>query len=333
MTDACLSVVIPVKNRSKDLKQCLEALQKSSLKPLEIIVVDDNSDDDSGNVAKSFGCRVIRNETTLGTSASRNRGAKAAEGEIVSFIDSDVLVMPDTLEKLVNSLQNSPPEIKGVNGHYTEKLPAGYGQVSCFANLSIWFQLANHPDCVNTLFTAICIVQADFFRSIGSFIEEFRDVHCDDVAIQFQLPGAGPYFCWCRDALAVHLKKYKLVDYFWNRFGIGKSFITLARFAIGEGKRGRGKLFQHHRYPLNTLLTALIIANLAVGMFFPQSLWFLLILFSGIIINNARFIKHFLEQVPISGIIFIVPLLLVESAGYLLGLVAGLFKLRKLKGY
>ena len=108
------SVIIPNRNGAATLGECLEAVFRAEQEGLEVIVVDDASDDDSLEVAGRYPVRVVRHETCRGASAARNSGAAAGRGEILLFIDSDVAIPPDTFEVLKRDFSN--PEIGGVVG-------------------------------------------------------------------------------------------------------------------------------------------------------------------------------------------------------------------------
>src|SRR5438105_1569058 len=95
-----LSVIIPVYNGERYLRSCLEHLRRSTVSNYECIVVDDGSTDQSRDIACSFGVTVISTEGRVGPARARNLGAKAATGEVLYFIDSDVCVAPDTLARV-----------------------------------------------------------------------------------------------------------------------------------------------------------------------------------------------------------------------------------------
>jgi len=103
-----LSVIIPVYNRAAMVGETIQNMLNQSLKPLEIIVVDDGSTDDSASVAESFGgiVRVIR-QANQGPGAARNAGLKAAKGEFIQFMDSDDLASLNKFELQVEALQRS----------------------------------------------------------------------------------------------------------------------------------------------------------------------------------------------------------------------------------
>lgn len=93
------SVVVPVYNNATDLRVCLSSLSAQSLNhdQFEVIVVDNNSTDDSFSVAKSAGVICLREQDFQSSYAARNRGIKAAQGAFIVFLDSDCVAHPDWL--------------------------------------------------------------------------------------------------------------------------------------------------------------------------------------------------------------------------------------------
>lgn len=97
-----LSVVVPTYNQADLLRECLRSLAEQTLDPptYEIVVVDDGSSDETGGVLEEFQTRVksIRLPTNRGRSAARNAGTAAARGQLIVFVDSDVVVRRDFLQ-------------------------------------------------------------------------------------------------------------------------------------------------------------------------------------------------------------------------------------------
>lgn len=97
-----VSIIIPVYNRPAELQRCLDALLRLDYPSakLEIIVVDDASQDTTSQVAAAYPARLLRNDRQLGPAASRNRAVEVATHELIACVDSDCIVAPDWLRQL-----------------------------------------------------------------------------------------------------------------------------------------------------------------------------------------------------------------------------------------
>lgn len=87
-----LSIVIPTKNEEAFLPRLLASIQSQTLKPVEVIVADARSDDQTRAIAASFGARVVDGGLP---GPGRNRGAEAATGDLLFFFDADVVLPHD----------------------------------------------------------------------------------------------------------------------------------------------------------------------------------------------------------------------------------------------
>src|SRR5690348_9381958 len=94
-----LSVIVPVHNGAATLERSLLSVCGQLRRGDEAIVVDDGSTDDVAQVAKKFPVRLIRVEQESGVSAARNRGADLATRPILLFVDADVVLHPDAIER------------------------------------------------------------------------------------------------------------------------------------------------------------------------------------------------------------------------------------------
>ena len=101
-----ISVVVPVYNVEKYVAECIESLMKQTLKDIEIILVNDNSKDNSNEICKQYlekDSRIsLYQSEGKGVSAARNIGIEHSNGEWISFVDSDDWLEEDMLEKLYN---------------------------------------------------------------------------------------------------------------------------------------------------------------------------------------------------------------------------------------
>lgn len=99
-----VSIIIPVYNTAKYLEDCLESASEQTLKDIEIIIVNDDSTDNSEDIIKKFCDKDNRfnyfKQTHKGVSSARNKGIELAKGEYIFFLDSDDIVAEDYFEKL-----------------------------------------------------------------------------------------------------------------------------------------------------------------------------------------------------------------------------------------
>ncbi|MBW4664647.1 MAG: glycosyltransferase family 2 protein [Chroococcus sp. CMT-3BRIN-NPC107] len=105
-----ISVVIPTFNSEKTIRETIDSVLNQTWKNLELIVVNDGSQDSTLDVINSIKDPRLKVFTypNGGVAASRNRGFAQAQGEFVSFLDADDLWTKDKLEAQLKALQNNP---------------------------------------------------------------------------------------------------------------------------------------------------------------------------------------------------------------------------------
>ena len=112
---AKVSVIVPIYNSENYLKDCLNSIIKQSHKNLEIILVDDGSPDQSGEIADEYAkkdsrIKVIHQKNT-GLSGARNAGLKKATGDYVTFVDGDDIIESHMVQHLLNALTSTKSNI------------------------------------------------------------------------------------------------------------------------------------------------------------------------------------------------------------------------------
>lgn len=127
-----ISVVIPVYNREKTVKQSVESVLNQTVSDIEVIIVDDASKDNSVKIVKEIQdnrVKIIELEENKGACVARNIGIKEARGEYIAFHDSDDLWVNDKLEISLKVLKEKKADVvftafcrKYLSGR-TEKLP------------------------------------------------------------------------------------------------------------------------------------------------------------------------------------------------------------------
>jgi len=161
-----LSIIIPTLNEEYYLPALLKAIKEQSFKDYEIIVADNNSTDRTREIAQDFGCRI----TSGGLPAKgRNQGVKVAKGDLLLFLDADVMIGKNFLEK---SLKEFKKRGLGV-ASYT--LTPKTKNIFIRNGLNLFY---NWPIVISQRFLAwgamAILVKKNIFNRIGGFDEEIR---------------------------------------------------------------------------------------------------------------------------------------------------------------
>ncbi len=109
-----VSIIIPVFNEENHILQCLEAIKKQSVKPLEVIVVDNNCTDGTIAIARQYPFVRVVKEPIQGRTVSRARGFNSAKGDILGRIDADSVIMTDWVKRVQADFQD--PAVGGLTG-------------------------------------------------------------------------------------------------------------------------------------------------------------------------------------------------------------------------
>ncbi len=161
-----LSVLIPTYNVARYLAETIHSVLAERWSPLEIVVVDDGSDDHSAEVACSFGpiVRCIR-RPHKGLASTRNAAVAASRGQFLLHLDGDDLVVPDSIALRMAAFADDPA------------LDIIVGQLSCFFSPDLdverrsRLQLPAQPQQGHLPGTSI--IRADVFHRYGGFDEQF----------------------------------------------------------------------------------------------------------------------------------------------------------------
>jgi glycosyltransferase involved in cell wall biosynthesis len=166
-----VSVITPCYNGSAFLAATLQSVLSQTQRPLEIIVVDDGSTDNSAAIAEAFGppVRVLR-QTNQGESVARNRGIAEARGTHVLFLDADDLLAPEALEHLTRALDDQSGAVALMGCAWFEEDPAApYGVLESQRR-------AFFPAMIESNFAPphSWLAPIELIRRVGGFYESLR---------------------------------------------------------------------------------------------------------------------------------------------------------------
>ncbi len=109
-----ISIIIPTLNEEKYLPKLLESIKKQTYKDYELIVADANSTDKTRQIAKKYGCKIVKGGLPA---VGRNNGVKVAKGDILLFLDADVQFDNDFLKNCINEFNSRKLDVAGLYIH------------------------------------------------------------------------------------------------------------------------------------------------------------------------------------------------------------------------
>jgi len=168
--------------------------------------VDDGSTDETASVAKEMGVRVLRLEKNSGPSAARNYGARHARGDILFFVDADVVVMRGAVSRVVK-IFNERPEIGAVFGSYDLE-PRVKTVISQYRNLLHHFVHQKGNPNASTFWAGCGAVRRAAFEKIGGFDDNWLAI--EDIELGYRLRQAHHRILLDKELHGTHLKKWTL---------------------------------------------------------------------------------------------------------------------------
>jgi glycosyltransferase involved in cell wall biosynthesis len=285
-----ISVIVPAFNAGEYLQRSLAAIFASQGPSYECILVDDGSTDDSGSIARQLGARVIHlSEGPLGPAHARNRGAEAARGSLIFFVDADVVLAPGALRRVVTLFQERT-DVAAVFGSYDDR-PAAPGVISRYRNLLHHFVHQNGNREASTFWAGCGVIRRSVFEKIGGFDERrFTRPSIEDIELGYQLRGAGYRILLDKGLYGTHLKRWSL----WSmiRTDITCRAIPWSRLAL-ETPQTPQDLNLQPAQKASVTLVGLACAFLIVAVAWPQSLIFSALAIAGVVLLNRRLYAFF----------------------------------------
>lgn len=198
--DLTFSVVVPAYNVERTLEGALRSLLDQTLRPLEIVVVDDGSSDATADIAATFSdpVRLIR-KPNGGTASARNRGIFESRGDVICFLDADDRYEPDRLERIAAKFEAEP----ALDGVLTDALLVGREGT---LRASGWWPAAASRERLDirarVIFCALA-VRRRVLEEVGPFDSRFRLL--EDVEMWLRLICRGYAIGYVEDPSYVYV--------------------------------------------------------------------------------------------------------------------------------
>lgn len=180
-----ISVVVPVKDDARHLERLLALLAEQTLAPFEIVVVDDGSTDDSAEVARAAGARVVVHQGA-GIPASTAHGFDEARGEVLARLDADSEPGPDWIARLAGHFAD--PTVGAVTGpgRFVELGPVAR-TIARLVYMDAYFVLMGSALANWPLFGSNCAVRRSAWEEIAGEMHRHDPYVHDDVEISVHL--------------------------------------------------------------------------------------------------------------------------------------------------
>lgn len=174
-----ISIVIPTYNSAGFMPALLDSIFKQAVAGLEVIIVDDCSKDDTVDIAKRYPTRVIQLEKNGGPAIARNSGVNSATGDIIFFLDSDVILLDGAIEAVEDYFKNSPPSQCVIGICSTEPLNKGF--VPTYMAMFEYIHLIGLQNKRVSVFAPRCgAIKKELFQRIGGYDEKYRGADVED---------------------------------------------------------------------------------------------------------------------------------------------------------
>jgi hypothetical protein len=202
-----VSIVMPVRDGGEAFGKALAALARLSPAPHEIFVVEDGPQRDGCSYPAHV--IVVRQPERRGPAAARNAGARRATGDVLFFLDADVVAADDAIGRLGPAF--SDLAVDAVFGSYDRHPPAP-GFVSQFKNLVHHYVHQQAREDAQTFWSGCGAIRRAVFERLGGFDEGFTTPSVEDIELGMRLRREGGRIRLLKSLQVTHLKQWTLVS-------------------------------------------------------------------------------------------------------------------------
>ena len=263
-----VSVIVPAYNAEATLTDCLRALQAAMGPEDELILFDDGSTDSTRIIAEAAGAKIVSNAgKPRGPAHGRNMAAATASKPYLMFVDADVIVHSDPIDRLVEEVEKTGAA--AAFGSYDDH-PRSRRLPALYANLRHHFVHQSGAHEATTFWSGIGLMRADVFREFGGYDDlQFAHPSIEDVELGMRLINAGKRIRLVPEAQGTHWKDWTLWRV-WHTDVVRRA-LPWSRL-IADGQVAEADLNLAKKERALAVLALSIPAALVAGFFF-HTLW------------------------------------------------------------
>jgi len=286
---ARISVIVPVHNGGDALGRCLRALASAVPPAHEVVVVPDGESDGAWRGAERYGARVLApGAGPRGPAHARNRGAAAANGDILFFVDADVAAHAGAMAIVAGALHGDPA-LDAVIGSYDDA-PGDPAFLSQYRNLLHHYTHQHARQDAMTFWGACGAIRREVFLDVGGFDEGYTRPSVEDIELGYRLRRAGRRIALVRDLQVTHLKAWTAVD--MVRTDFLRRALPWTALLLRE-RRFDSDLNIDGRNRLSVALALSLVATLALAVAWPALVGVAAIMGQLLLLVNARLYRFF----------------------------------------
>lgn len=287
-----ISVIIPVHNGGDAFEACLRGLADAAPAPTEILIVPDGESDGSWRRAKAYGARILDpTPTPHGPAHARNRGAEAARGDILFFVDADVVIHPNAIER-VRAVFQDDPDVDALIGSYDDT-PGATSFLSQYRNLLHHYVHQTSDVEASTFWGACGAIKRAVFLEVGGFDEDYARPSIEDIELGYRLKRAGHRIRLCKTLQVKHLKH-------WSAASILKTdFLSRAlpwTELILRDKAFINDLNLRHTSRFSVVAVYLLLAALVASFLWPEFLFLAATSAGALLVLNFPLYRFFYQK-------------------------------------
>lgn len=211
-----VSIIIPVSQGGENFRRCLSSLAELSPAPLETIIVVNEDQGNSLELAAQSKARILTIPSAVGPGKARNVGAGVASGDILFFIDADVMVSQDAVSR-VASLFRDEKDLTAIFGSYDDS-PLDKSFLSQYKNLFHHYIHQSSHEEASTFWGGCGAVRREAFFSAGGFSEKYLRPSIEDIELGRCLKRAGHRIRLVKSLQVKHLKRWDIVSLIQSDF-------------------------------------------------------------------------------------------------------------------
>ena len=318
MSVLAYSVIVPAYQAADIIGVCVEALSQQTMARAryEIIVVDDGSDDGTGDVARAAGADMVVDVPHGGPAAARNAGVEAARGEIVLFTDADCEPTPAWIARMTAPFDDA--EVVGAKGVYSTRQRAW---IARFTQLEYEFKYARMArlERIDFIDTYSAAYRRDVFLENGGFDVIFETASVEDQEFSFRLARKGYKLVFVPDAKVHHRHNATLRHYWRRKFGIGYWKALLLRWHPERATKD-----SHTPQTLKAQIGLLGLGGVALiaAALWPALLWVLLVCALLFLVSSGPFLAYIARSdmpIVVAAPLFLIARALALGLGLALG--------------